>query len=726
MGYLGRWWNLHIWRYLRGGPGPSAGAASYTVIVPRQLAPRAGQDPREVSYLLELEGRARVVHLRQKRLLVPEHFVLFTYGPSGALQRDQPFVRRDCFYHGFVQGSPASLAALSTCSGGLRGMLRTAAGSYGIEPVPGSATFQHVLYRLEEEAGGLRCGVTDQELRRQAALLPGARRGLAAKQAPEEAAWWTHTRYVKIAMVVANDRFVQLGRNETRVLQHVLDVVSIGDSLFDPLGVRLFLVGLEIWTQNNLITIGNSINTLLGDFNNWRKAALPSRMPHDVGHLITAQTFGITLGLAYVGTVCYTGWASAVLSENMGLYAFAIVFAHELGHNLGMVHDEGYCKCNRRVCIMNAYHEVTDRFSNCSYNAYFDLMHRPEAQCLFHPPAPEAVYTLKKCGNKVVENGEQCDCGSNFDCEKDPCCQPNCTLSPGAACAFGECCEDCQILPAGRVCRKHTNVCDLPEYCTGTSQWCPKDVYVQDGAPCQDRAYCYHGNCSSHNRQCKIIFGKQATVAPLVCFRELNTQGDRFGNCGIYSASKYKKCQIEDILCGRVQCKNMKKIPSLENHNTILQTRVDDHWCWGTDYHPGMDIPDIGAVRDGTSCGPDKICVNMSCVTVSPGKYDCNMTKCHKKGICNSQQNCHCSYGWAPPDCQRKGYGGSIDSGPPPPVKSRVRAAFVIIPIFLECSHAPLNFCYKEQCMGSTCHTLHCHSQLLGCFPRLAAPGVPP
>uniref|UniRef100_A0A3Q2WIY5 ADAM metallopeptidase domain 9a n=1 Tax=Haplochromis burtoni TaxID=8153 RepID=A0A3Q2WIY5_HAPBU len=73
----------------------------------------------------------------------------------------------------------------------------------------------------------------------------------------------------------------------------------------------------------------------------------------------------------------------------------------------------------------------------------------------------------------------------------------------------------------------------------------------------------------------------------------------------------------------------------------------------------GSDVPDPGMVNEGTKCGENK------CRSADVLSYDCDVhTKCHGHGVCNSNRNCHCDYGWAPPSCELSGYGGSVDSGP--------------------------------------------------------------
>uniref|UniRef100_A0A3B4GHZ6 Disintegrin domain-containing protein n=1 Tax=Pundamilia nyererei TaxID=303518 RepID=A0A3B4GHZ6_9CICH len=50
-------------------------------------------------------------------------------------------------------------------------------------------------------------------------------------------------------------------------------------------------------------------------------------------------------------------------------------------------------------------------------------------------------------------------------------------LVPGAQCSSdGICCQDCKLRAAGSVCREPLGECDLPEYCTGSSPYCPPNA----------------------------------------------------------------------------------------------------------------------------------------------------------------------------------------------------------------------------------------------------------
>lgn len=65
-----------------------------------------------------------------------------------------------------------------------------------------------------------------------------------------------------------------------------------------------------------------------------------------------------------------------------------------------------------------------------------------------------------------------------------------------------------QLRVAGSVCREPLGECDLPEYCTGTSPYCPPNVFLQNGESCKDgSSYCYSGVCASLDEQCQMLWG---------------------------------------------------------------------------------------------------------------------------------------------------------------------------------------------------------------------------
>lgn len=73
--------------------------------------------------------------------------------------------------------------------------------------------------------------------------------------------------------------------------------------------------------------------------------------------------------------------------------------------------------------------------------------------------------------------------------------------------------------------------------------------------------------------------------------------------------------------------------PPLREHSTINWTQFNDVTCWGTDYHLGLVIPDIGYMRDVTGCGFKHLCMHRKCTHKSiRGKY-CPWLK--KKAKCD-------------------------------------------------------------------------------------------
>ncbi|XP_037532433.1 disintegrin and metalloproteinase domain-containing protein 9-like [Nematolebias whitei] len=80
-----------------------------------------------------------------------------------------------------------------------------------------------------------------------------------------------------------------------------------------------------------------------------------------------------------------------------------------------------------------------------------------------------------------------------------------------------------------------------------------------------------------------------------------------------------------------------------------------------------------------------RACLNQKCADVSEFGVDECRRKCSSHGVCNSNKNCHCDVGWAPPDCRYSGHGGSVDSGPARATAESdpVRAALLVIFFFI-------------------------------------------
>uniref|UniRef100_A0A3B4BGM2 Uncharacterized protein n=1 Tax=Periophthalmus magnuspinnatus TaxID=409849 RepID=A0A3B4BGM2_9GOBI len=582
------------------------------------------------------------------------------------------FVQDHCHYSGEVEGMEDSSVALSVCNG-LRGVLHLTHDSFGIEPLNQDShqdqdSGQHLVYRLQDvtsQPSG--CGTAHHDDHGNATEH--------AQSGPEEIPHRPHTRrkravlhqthYVELLLVVDNERFNFMRQNDTAVREEMVHLANLIDSIYIQLNVRVVLVGLEIWTQQNPISIEGGAGEVLSRFTQWREKELVPRRRHDSAQLILYVHLKTHYVTFLKEDLSHGGGINAFPNNHVS--SFASIVAHELGHNLGMNHDDGReCACPNQACIMHSGATGSRDFSSCSADDFEKMILSVGGSCLLNVPRPDDAYSAPFCGNGLVDHGEDCDCGSQKECESDPCCEfGTCRLKSGAECAFGECCHNCQFLPGGRVCRSSSDECDLPEYCNGSSPLCQSDVFVQNGQPCRNNeAYCYNGKCQTYDGQCQAIFGPKAKAAPEICFKDVNSKGDRFGNCGYYNYG-YKKCESRNALCGKLQCSNVQSTTVFGIEPSIISTPIGGTKCFGVDFRLGSDVPDPGMVQEGTRCGENKVCMNFECRSADVLNYDCDLqNKCHGHGVCNSNKNCHCESGWAPPFCEFKGYGGSVDSGP--------------------------------------------------------------
>ena len=101
----------------------------------------------------------------------------------------------------------------------------------------------------------------------------------------------------------------------------------------------------------------------------------------------------------------------------------------------------------------------------------------------------------------------------------------------GSTCFEGDCCNNCQLRKVGSQCREAESECDLPEFCTGSDQYCPKNNYKQNGVYCQDReGMCFDGHCKTANNHCEFLWGSGAQSSEK-CMKKINPMGRSYGYC---------------------------------------------------------------------------------------------------------------------------------------------------------------------------------------------------
>ncbi|XP_060678958.1 disintegrin and metalloproteinase domain-containing protein 15, partial [Hemiscyllium ocellatum] len=600
--------------------------------------------PRSLLCTIELEGKATVLDLEQNEHLLPGRHQLMYYQPNGTLVTEKNSVPPNCYYHGSVRGVAGSRVSVSLCSG-LRGLITLARNqSYSIEPRPGNANGVHLIHRMEAvHLNRKRCAVSHQAPEHSAhqqdqPALHRTKRDILTEQ-----------KYIELVLVADNKEFRDSGYNLMTLQMRLLEIANQVDAFYRPLNIRVALVGVEVWTDRDPFEIVKTPGETLNRFLKWRETDLLPRIQHDNAQLLIGGSFtGGTVGMASQSSMCSKDRSGGVnVDHSVSVLAVASTIAHELGHNLGISHDTDDRKCHclnpkrQGGCIMEASTGFLpgQAFSSCSQDDLERSLTQGGGMCLYNFPNASRLFGGQRCGNLYVEGDEECDCGLLEECD-DPCCNAtSCKLVPGAQCSSdGACCSNCKLKHAATVCRPPLGDCDLPEYCTGVSPYCPPNVFLKNGQSCDSgRAYCYNGACLTFAMQCQVLWGPGSVQAHDICFTTVNQKGNKYGNCGQFPDGTFARCASGDAKCGKIQCQGGNDRPVLGSNAEILVTNIrlgtQEYSCRGTFFNFGEDIADPAMVMPGTVCGHRKACVNRTCQDISIFRVEDCGRRCNNHGV---------------------------------------------------------------------------------------------
>ncbi|NXE70558.1 ADAM8 protein, partial [Calcarius ornatus] len=591
------------------------------------------------------------------RALLGQRYTETHYAADGSEITERPDTQDHCFYQGHVRGQPDSAASISTC-GGLSGFFRVNGTTFLLEPLEGAVAGRHAVYRaahLRGKRGTCREPGASLQYDREP-QIPAAMKRYRWKSGPVQKG----PRYVELVLVADNQEFRK--HKDLRAVQNRMkEIVNHVDKLYQPLRLRVALIGLEVWNHQDKITVSPNPEVTLDNFLHWRESELLRKKPHDNAQLITGVDFhGNTVGLAKKLVMCTRDSGGVNQDHSTNPIGAASTMAHEMGHNLGMSHDEDVAGCRCPVpkadggCVMAGSVGLVypKLFSRCSEQDMWQFLGDPRTSCLLNAPRADELYGGPVCGNQFVERGEQCDCGTPQECSDRCCNATTCQLREGAECARGECCQDCKVKAAGTLCRASKNDCDLAEHCSGLSAECPEDVFQENGISCQHGSgYCYNGACPSHGEQCRALWG----AAPS---KDGGAGGAQPGGAALTAVSR------RDVKCGTLLCLS-------DNTQPILGT---GYYSFG--YYFGRfkckaviagsdagEAAELRLVPTGAKCGEEMVCYAGRCQNLLVyGDKNCS-AKCNNHGVCNHRRECHCDPGWAAPYCEQEISGIAAGSG---------------------------------------------------------------
>ncbi|XP_063572821.1 A disintegrin and metalloproteinase with thrombospondin motifs 17 isoform X3 [Pongo abelii] len=630
-------------------------------------APRARPGERALLLHLPAFGRDLYLQLRRDLRFLSRGFEVEEAGAAGRRGRPAEL----CFYSGRVLGHPGSLVSLSACgaAGGLVGLIQLGQEQVLIQPLNNSqgpfSGREHLIRRkwsltpspsAEAQRPGQLCKVLPEKKK--------PRRGRPSRDWRERRnAIRLTSEHTVETLVVADADMVQYHGAEA-AQRFILTVMNMVYNMFQhqSLGIKINIqvTKLVLLRQRPAkLSIGHHGERSLESFCHWQNEEYGgarylgnNQVPGgkddpplvDAAVFVTRTDFCVhkdepcdTVGIAYLGGVC-SAKRKCVLAEDNGLN-LAFTIAHELGHNLGMNHDDDHSSCAGRSHIMSG-EWVKGRnpsdlsWSSCSRDDLENFLKSKVSTCLLVTD-PRSQHTVR-LPHKLP--------GMHYSAN-----------------------EQCQILFG-----TNATFCRNMEHLMCAGLWCLVEGDTScktkldpplDGTECGADKWCRAGECVSKTPIPEHVDGDWSPWgAWSMCSR----------TCGTGARFRQRKCDnpppgpggthclgasVEHAVCENLPCP--KGLPSFRDQQCQAHDRlspkkkglltavvVDDKPCELYCLPLGKESPLLVADRvlDGTPCGPYEtdLCVHGKCQKIGCDGIIGSAAKEDRCGVCSGDgKTCH-------------------------------------------------------------------------------------
>ncbi|XP_073424908.1 A disintegrin and metalloproteinase with thrombospondin motifs 17 isoform X1 [Dendrobates tinctorius] len=632
---------------------------------PRSVPKDTTTHPNNMYIHLPAFGRDLHLHLQRVHDFLATGFMVEERTEFGAKIQTKIPEEELCFYVGEVLNHNKSFASVSTCSG-LNGFIHIGEEQLMLQPVNTTVDLgahfsgrEHVI-RYKRQAEVSPSSSQSQSPHRNCQVISEKRRK--QPRSREGGDWRERRNAIRLGdehtvetLVVADADMVQYHGPEA-AQRFILTVMNMVYNMFQhqSLGIKVDIRVTKLvllHSRPTKLSIGHHGERSLESFCHWQNEeyggakylgnnyvpGAKDEVPVDVAVFMTRTDFCVhkdepcdTVGIAYLGGAC-SPKRKCVLAEDNGLN-LAFTIAHELGHNMGMSHDDDHPSCAGRSHIMSGEwikgRSPSDlSWSTCSREELENFLKSKVSSCLLatDPRSHHAVRLPHKLPGMHYSASEQCQ------------------ILFGSNATF---CKNMEhLMCAGLWC--------LVE---GDASCKTKLDPPLDGTECGADKWCRAGECVSKTPIPHHVDGDWSAWSPWsMCSRTCGT-GARFRQrkCdnpppGLGGQS-CKGTSVEHMVCENSPCPkggSSFRDHQCQSHGRNLNKKktpltaviIDDKPCELYCTPVGRDAPVLMSDRvlDGTPCGPYEadLCVHGRCQKIGCDGIIGSAAKEDRCGVCN-------------------------------------------------------------------------------------------